>query len=87
MRGRLGVIFQGPGFESHRRRILQFYFQRKRGRIGSKIFAIVITKAALVSWQHSRLQIRRSEVRFPPVALLHFSEGVVSEGVDLARIA
>ena len=55
MRGRVGVIFQGRGFESHRRRALEFYFQRKRGRVGSKIFAVVITKAALVSWQHSRL--------------------------------
>ena len=66
MRGRVGVGFQGPGFEFHRRRFLQFYFQRKRGTVGSNIFAIVITKAALASWQHSRLQIRRSEVRFPP---------------------
>ena len=45
MRGRVGVIFQGRGFESHRRRILQFYFQRKRGRIVSKSFAFVIIKA------------------------------------------
>ena len=72
MRGRIGVIFQGREFESHRRRVLQLYFQRKRGRVGSKIFAIDITKAALVSWQHSRLQICGSAVRFPPVALLHF---------------
>ena len=48
MRGRVGVIFQGRGFESHRRRVLQFYFQRKRGRTGSKIFAVANTKAALV---------------------------------------
>ena len=40
MRGRVGVIFQGRGFESHRRRVLQFFFQRKRGRPGSKIFAV-----------------------------------------------
>ena len=67
MRGQVGVIFRGHGFESHRLRVLQFYFQCKRGRLGSKIFAIAITKAALVSWQHSRLQICGSGVRFPPV--------------------
>ena len=48
MRGRVGVIFQGRGFESHRRRILQFDFQRKRGRVGSKVFAVEIMKAAVV---------------------------------------
>ena len=45
MRGRLGVTFQGRGFESHIRGI-QFYFQRKRGKTGPKIFAFVIMKTA-----------------------------------------
>ena len=46
MRGRVRVIFQGRGFESHCRGILQFYFHHKRGRIGSKIFAVTIMKSA-----------------------------------------
>ena len=72
MRGRVGVIFLGRGFKSHRRRILQFYFQRKRGRVGSKISAVVIMKGAVVQRQHFQFWIPRFVVRFPPVALLDF---------------
>ena len=44
MRGRVGVTFQGRGFDSHKhdsRGILQLYFQRKRGRMGPKISGIM----------------------------------------------
>ena len=83
-RGRKGVSFpgfQGRRFESHRRRILTVTFSASAGSLVSKIFAIEIMKAALQcsavqssahACQHLRLQISRSGVRFPPVALLIF---------------
>ena len=43
MRGRFWVTFQGRQFESHNRGILQFYVQRKRGRIGPKISVFVLS--------------------------------------------
>ena len=33
MHGRVGVIFQGRGFESHSRGIFQFYFLVKSGKV------------------------------------------------------
>ena len=49
MRGRVGVIFQGRGFEPTGC-ILQFHFQRKRGSVESQNFPSGFMKAAVTEF-------------------------------------